>query len=289
MDRLDIEVAIGSISEPGLIPFQNKKEAQTLARKINEYHAKMVSDFPNRYGAFAVLPLPDMESALEEMAYALDVLKLDGVNLLSNYGDEFLGNDVFNTLFDELNRRKAVVHLHPSSPVPAFKRPQYAAIDFMEEFTFNTTRAATNLILGRTLERCPDVKIILAHGGGTLPYLKQRINLSQLFLEKLGIVENLAKPAAEQIGNFYFDTAIATADIALYGVKAITGIPNMLYGSDANYAPETWAEVMNDELANFKGFTTADYADVTIHNAIKLFPRLANLKAFSNDALFSHD
>jgi predicted TIM-barrel fold metal-dependent hydrolase len=275
MDRLEIQVAIGSISEPGLNPFTDKKEARKLARATNEYFAKMITDYPERYGAFAILPLPDIDAALEEISYALDVLKLDGVNMLSNYQDQFLGNTLFNPVFEELNRRNAVIHIHPSAPASSFKRPEFAAVDFMEEFTFNTTRAATNLILGGTMERCRDLRIILSHGGGTLPYLQNRINDSQNILENLKApVPYLEIDARDYMANFYYDTALATGEISLHGVRGITSAAHILFGSDANFAPEDTSRDMISQLIAYEGFDNSMFQDIIQRNALNLFPRL---------------
>ncbi len=99
-----------------------------------------------------ILPLPHVEESIEELKYALDELKLDGVGLLSNYNGHFLGDPIFDELMDELNKRNAVVFIHPSAPVEASPRARFLTADFMAEFTFNTTRAAANLVLSGTID-----------------------------------------------------------------------------------------------------------------------------------------
>ncbi|WP_068503894.1 amidohydrolase family protein [Paenibacillus kribbensis] len=275
MDRLGIQAAIGSISEPGLIPITKKEDAKKNARQVNEFQAEMIQKYPNRFGGFAVIPLPDVDAALEEIRYALDVLKLDGVGLLTNYQEDFLGDPIFDPIFDELNKRQAVVHIHPSSPPASYKRPKYIVADFMIEFTFNTTRATTNLILGGTIERCPDLKIILSHGGGTIPFLKERISSSQLAVEKImgDKIPNLKKNAEEYMKQFYYDTALITAPASLNAIKATTDVSHILYGSDAHYAPEDIEHYMNAQLEQFEGFSKEQLMDVTRNNALELFPR----------------
>lgn len=175
MEQFNIETAVTSISEPATIPFK-RKQAAKIARQVNEYQAQLKRAYPNRFKAFALVPMPHVKETIKEIKYALDVLKLDGIGLLSNYGEDFLGNDVFDPVMQVINERKALVFVHPSSSSKEFKKPQYVFADFIEGFTFNTTRAATNLILSGTVERYPDIKYILAHAGGTLPYLSWRIN-----------------------------------------------------------------------------------------------------------------
>jgi predicted TIM-barrel fold metal-dependent hydrolase len=175
MDELDIDVGVTSISEPATLPFKKAKAAK-VARQVNEYQAQLKRDYPNRFKSFALLPMPHVKETLKEIDYALNVLHLDGVGLLSNYGDDFLGNDKFDIVMQALEQNHANVFIHPSSTSKKFKAPEYIFADFIEEFTFNTTRAASNLIFSGTLERYKNINFILAHAGGTLPYLTWRIN-----------------------------------------------------------------------------------------------------------------
>ncbi|GGG94204.1 amidohydrolase [Staphylococcus pragensis] len=175
MDELNIDVGYTSISEPATIPFKKKKAAK-VARQVNEYQAQLKKDYPDRFKSFALVPMPYVKETIKEIEYALDVLGLDGVGLFSNYGTEFLGNDAFEKVMATLNERHAKVFIHPSSNSADFKPPQYVVADFIQEFTFNTTRAATNLIFSGTLERYPNIKFILAHAGGTLPYIQWRVH-----------------------------------------------------------------------------------------------------------------
>ena len=280
MDRLGIEVGIGSISEPGLIPVANPDVAKKLARSINEFQAEMIAKYPKRFGGFAFLPLPHVEDAVEELKYALDELKLDGVGLLSNYNGHFLGDPIFDELMDELNKRNAVVFIHPSAPIEASPRARFLTADFMAEFTFNTTRAAANLVLSGTIERCPNIKFILAHAGGTLPYLKWRIGQSyrsakvwmndSLVSERW---ETLTKEPEEYISNFYFETAISTQPATFEALKDTTDPSHILFGSDAHYAPEDWTKEMIERISDYPNFDDKTIEDISRNNALELFPR----------------
>ncbi len=141
MDRQGIATAIVSISEPGVY-FGNVALARDLARQINEFSARLVADHPQRFGAFAVLPLPDGNAALRELEYALDTLKLDGIGLLTNYRGTYLGDDALDALFAELNRRQVVAFIHPSTP-PSKDQPTFGLPPSLYEFTFDTTRTAS--------------------------------------------------------------------------------------------------------------------------------------------------
>lgn len=198
MDKLEIDIGCTSISEPATIPFK-KKDAVKVARKVNEFQAQLKKDYPNRFKSFALVPMPHVKETIKEIKYALDVLQLDGVGLFSNYGESFLGNDEFEDVMSILNDRHAKVFIHPSSNTSKFKAPQYVVADFIEEFTFNTTRAASNLIFSGTLERYPNIKFILAHAGGTLPYLQWRIH-NTLETQKY-IAQDVKDRASSLIGN----------------------------------------------------------------------------------------
>lgn len=275
MERLGIQVAIGSISEPGLNPITDIEQAKKIAREVNEFQAETISKYPDRFGGFALLPLPDIDAALEEIRYALDELNLDGIGLLTNYQEHFLGDPIFTPIFEELNKRKAIAYIHPSAPPLSYVRPKYIKADFMIEFTFNTTRAATNLILGGTLECCPDIKFILSHGGGTIPFLKERISESQRTLEKMlgDKIHHLEKGANEYMKQFYYDTALITAPASLNAIKETTDTSHILYGSDAHYAPEESEHHMNKQLEQFEGFTENELTNIMRNNALELFPR----------------
>lgn len=275
MDRLGIEVGIGSISDPGLIPL-NEQDRKGTARKINEFQADLISKYPNRFGGFALLPLPNIANAIEELKYALDDLKLDGVGLLSNYNEHFLGDPIFEELMNELNKREAIVFIHPSAAPKNMPRPQFLTVDFMAEFTFNTTRAAANLVLSGTMERYPNIKFILAHAGGTLPYLKWRIGQSYRWMKETLDEHDyvkLTKEPEDYIAGFYFETAISTQPASFEALKDTTEESHILFGSDAHYAPENWSKKMVERLESYQNFSNSQVKNIERNNALRLFKR----------------
>jgi predicted TIM-barrel fold metal-dependent hydrolase len=170
MDRNGIATAMLSVSSPG-VHFGNDDAARGLARSVNEFAARTAHDHRGRFGTFASLPLPNVDAALEEISYSLDELEVDGFVMLTNYAGSYLGDEKFDPVFDELNRRNAIVFIHPTSP-PCW---EHIALGFprpMIEFPFDSTRAVTNLAMSGTLDRCPNVRIIVPHAGGTLPSLR---------------------------------------------------------------------------------------------------------------------
>ena len=176
MDSWHIRAAITSLT-PRVV-LKNINRLRDVSRDCNEFQARMAQDHPSRLGAFALLPLPDVDGTLEEISYALDVLRLDGVGLFSSVNDRYLGDPSFDPVFDELNRRKAVVFIHPTH----CEAPEHTGLHappFVVEYVFDTTRAIVNLVFTGTLKRCPDICFIVAHGGGAVPFLAQRIAMME--------------------------------------------------------------------------------------------------------------
>jgi predicted TIM-barrel fold metal-dependent hydrolase len=151
MDDAGTQVALGSISTPG-VHMGDDAAARVLARRVNEFGAKLIQERPDRFGSWAALPLPDVDGSLLELEYALDTLKLDGIVLFSNARGIYLGDKRFKPLFDELERRRAVVFVHPtSSPDPAAHT--LGLPDSLIDFTADTTRAIAQLHYGGTFAR----------------------------------------------------------------------------------------------------------------------------------------
>jgi predicted TIM-barrel fold metal-dependent hydrolase len=173
MDSHNIQACVLSLSAPGL-DFASPDLAMNLARTINIQFAEIIRDHPTRFGAFALLPLPNVEAALQEIAYALDVLKLDGVGLFTNYEGVYLGDLKFAPILDELHRRKAVVFVHPTKP-PCSDKLTLGYPAPMLEYPFDTTRMVLSLLDTDTLDRCNHIRFIICHGGGALPLLIHRI------------------------------------------------------------------------------------------------------------------
>ncbi len=286
MERQNIATAICSISEPAVYPVCeiDIQKARTLARKTNEAMAEMIQKYPSKFGAFAVLPLPDVDDALQEIEYALDVLKLDGIGFVSNYHDEYLGNKLFDEIFAELQKRKAVAYVHPSVPPKNFVRPQFMPLDYFEEFTFCTTRAATNLILSGTMERCPDVKLFFSHMGGVFPYLRWRLTACHaaavenpnlpLSAEQRKAYESLQKPFYEYMAQYYYDIALSSQNISYYALEQINPC-HVCYGSDAFFATPWLSEYGEEGLLRRYGNDREKYYAIARGNAEKVFPRFA--------------
>ena len=265
MDRHAITTAITSISEPGIY-FGDETFRRDLARRCNEFSAQLIREYPQRFGAFAILPLPDMNAALRELEYALDTLKLDGVVLLSSVDGRYPGDPLFDELFIELNRRKAVVFLHPTVPI-INRELKLDLPPFLIEFVFDTTRAVTNLLYSGTLERCPEIRFIVAHAGGTVPYLAYRISMGQIMLS------GVPQGALTYLKKLYYDTALSANPNALRSLQELVDASHILFGSDYPYAPELTLLLFVQGMQNFEGFDDQERKAIERESALSLFPR----------------
>jgi 6-methylsalicylate decarboxylase len=269
MEEQGIAVVMTSISAPGVY-FGDTGFARDLARRCNEISARLVSDHPRQFGAFAVLPLPDVEGALKELEYAIDTLSLDGVVLLTSIGDQYLGDPAFDPLFEELNRRKLVVYTHPNIP-PGSDVPKLSWPAPLMEFVFDTTRAVVNLILNGTLERYPDIPIILSHAGGAVPYIAGRIALAEPFLKEIA-----PKGVIAYLKGLYYDTALSATPYALPCLRILADPTHIVFGSDYPFAgePEFLMGKTAEALHHYGGFEDEELLAVERNNALRLFPRL---------------
>lgn len=266
MDKHGVRTAVLSISTPG-IWFGDVAQSRRLSRQVNEYAADMVRNYPGRFGSFAALPLPDVDGSLMELAYALDTLKADGIGLLSSYGDKWLGDPAFAPVLDELNRRKAVVYVHPNSPACCANLMSYVP-PFFTEFTQDTNRTILSLIFSGTTRRLPDIRFIFSHAGGTIPMLAGRIdqlaNNAPVFKAKLpdGIDYELKR--------FFYEIANSANKPAIAALTSAVPMSQIMFGSDFPLVP---IPLTAGGLAKL-GFSAADLGALSRDNAIALLPRL---------------
>jgi predicted TIM-barrel fold metal-dependent hydrolase len=263
MEEGGVATSIMSISDPG-VHFGDSSAARALARECNEFAAKVVRDHPARFGFFAVLPLPDVEGALAEAAYALDTLKADGIGMLSSYEGKYLGNPAFAPLMDELNRRRAVVYCHPYCAACGAQATLTDAQNRGVEFVFDTTRTILSLLQTATVARCPDINFIWSHGGGTVPYITSRLN---------GAGSKLPKGVTYELQKFYYDTAQAFNPYTLPSFKKFVPVSQILFGTDYPLGGGSAAIVSKGLIAD-GGFTATELRAIDRENALRLLPRL---------------
>lgn len=271
MDGLEIETAMLSVSSPST-HFLPEAERPAMCRAINDEGARLAKAHPGRFGLFASLPLPDVDAALTEIAHAFDDLGADGVILESNIGGMYLGDPKLAPVFAELNRRKAVVFLHPTSPAC------YEAVGLgrpapLLEFPLDTTRTIIDLLYNRTLQTNPDIKLIVPHGGAALPTLIARI---ATFANVPFINPRPASEAEvfETLARLYYDVALSGHQVPFAALRAIAPMSQILFGSDWPFTPD-FGVARNVSFLDALGLSDADAAALARGNAERLFPRLS--------------
>lgn len=270
MDEHRVASAILSFTSPGIY-YGDLAQTRDLARQCNDYLAGLAADHPGRFGGFAFLPLPDVDASLVELARVLDKLKLDGITLLTSVDERYIGHPDFEPLYEELNRRRVVTFIHPCYP-PGTEARGWNIPRMIIDYPFETTRVAANLILNGVMERHPDIPFILAHAGGTLPFLAHRI---AIFERRTPLQENYSQDVFSYIKRFYFDTALSGDKVQLDALSSIADPSHILFGTDYPYVAEEVAAAETAGFDSYGGFDEAAFAAVNRGNAEKLFPRFA--------------
>ncbi|KAH8817241.1 hypothetical protein F5884DRAFT_778844 [Xylogone sp. PMI_703] len=280
MEDAGIKKSYLSVSSPGVTFEGDISKAKVLARRANEFVAGLQKRHPGKFGSFAALPMPDVNGCLEEIAYSLDVLKADGFTMLSSYRGVYLGDKVLKPIFKELNRRKAKVFLHPTTPCPCVAgNPQpfkpLSLPNPVLEFFFDAARAVVDLIVSGTVTSNPDITFIIPHCGGVLPPLIDRFTF---FSSKILLSGDGPTITAEEIQNilrnrFYYDLAGFSMGNQIHGLLRWTGPSQLLYGTDFPYTPAegiAYQAVTMDQEAK-KLWSTEEIEGVYFKNAEKLF------------------
>jgi predicted TIM-barrel fold metal-dependent hydrolase len=272
MDEAGIDVAMLSISTPG-VHVGDDARARSLARRCNEFAARLVQSRPDRFGSFAALPLPDVDGALEELSYALDVLTLDGVLLFSNVQGIYLGDPRLEPVFTELERRAATVFVHPN-PSPDPVAHSLGLPDSLIDFTADTTRAVAGMLYSNRFARTSNVKYIFSHAGGTIPYLAGRFGI----VDEMRVIPgaDARRTAAETFRGLYWDTALAFGDPVLHMLRSVVGLDHVMFGSDYPYFRRDLAVSGIAALKRTQALAPSEREAVLSANALTLFPRLAD-------------
>jgi 6-methylsalicylate decarboxylase len=276
MGQLGIDAAVASPS-PGVYWGGDTGFAVKLARETNEFIADVARDDPEHFGGFATMPLPDVDAALRELDYALDTLGMDGVVLYSSAGDRYLGDRSYDPFFEELERREAIVFIHPTTIPPGADATGLTIPFGVAEFTFDTTRAITNMLYNGTLERYPSIRYIVSHAGGTIPYLAWRI-AGASFLPELRDRAPKTDPLA-LLQKLYYDTALSTSEFVFGALKEFVPVSQVLFGSDFPYVPPAVLEAEKHGIENSNVLDDQDRAAINRGNALQLFPKFARTPA----------
>jgi 6-methylsalicylate decarboxylase len=267
MDRAGVARAFTSLTTPAVGPWVGDAGARRrLARECNEYAARLVADHPGRFGMFAALPMPDVDASLGEIAYALDTLHADGIALLTSYRESWLGDAAFAPLLDELNRRRAVVYTHPTTP-PGCLGLLPAIPESVIEYATDTSRTIASVVFSGTAARCPQVQMIFSHAGGTMPFLIERF--TRLPTLRPELAPRVPDGVLHELRRFHYDIAQSAHPMALGSLLQIVSVSQVLFGTDF---PFRTSEEHVTALAAC-GFTAAQVLAIERDNALRLLPR----------------
>ena len=267
MDEHEIATGVLSLSTPG--PHMgDDAEARVLAKQVNERLAQMMTNRPDRFGMFASVPLPDIDGSLEAIRYAYDELSTDGVVLMASNNGRYLGDAAFDEVMAELDRRSALVFIHPG---PLAGPPVAGLHPVLTDLLLDTVRAAVNMVLRGFPKRFPNLKIILSHGGGFLPYAAYRTaNLAPIIDARWDYEEVL-----DGLSSFYFDTALSSSPSSLPSLLEFARPGRVLFGSDWPYCLDKSVTFFANHLDRYDGLDAAGHAAINRTNAEVLLPRLA--------------
>ncbi len=265
MDKNGIATGIASVGNPG-VWFGDVAEARRLSRLANEGMAKIASDHPGRFGVFAALALPDVEGSLKEIEYAFDTLNVDGVHLLTSYGDKWPGDAAFDPVFAELNRRKAIVFIHPTGPDCCSVLNTGAPPSIME-LPFDEARAIGSLVFNGTIAKYREIRFIFTHAGGPMPVLSARM---EQLMRRPTIAERNPDGILATLRTLYFDVANSTVSPpAMAALLAFAKPDHIFFGTDYPYVDMEKTVGGLDHL----GLSAETLIAVNRGNAVKLFPK----------------
>lgn len=265
MDRNKIATVICSVSNPG-VWFGDQERGRRLARACNEYTARLMGDYPGRFGLFASLPLPDTEGSLAEISHAFDVLGANGIGLFTSYGDKWLADPSFSPVFKELNRRKAVVYVHPAPPsccVGLFPNIPSALL----EYPIDTARTMLQWIMTKSALLYPDIRLIFSHAGGLMMAGVGRLQILAETQTSIGLPDNF--PA--EIAKFYYEISSSADAVTMSTLLSYAPVSHVLLGTDSPFIGP-----MAPNLAQLEklGLSKVDLDAIERSNAKALMPAL---------------
>jgi predicted TIM-barrel fold metal-dependent hydrolase len=271
MDRGGVAIAVLSLPHSVQIWPGNVRAGRGLARDWNEFMRKMASDHPGRFGMFAALPILDIDGSLLEVEYALDTLKADGIALMTNIGDKWLGDTYYAPIFEELNRRNAVLYTHPVAPnccrgiIEEFN-------DSVIEYGADTTRAMGKVLYGGAAARYPNIRFIFSHAGGTLPYTAYRF-IRHYRNARPEVKAGMPEGIVVALNKFHYDTANCANIYAMSSFTKLVSISQLMFGTDFPFGNAAH-DVRG--LVEDCGFSDADLEAIFGGNASRLLPRLSS-------------
>jgi len=259
MERMGISGALLSLPISG---------PQDVIRKINSSLADLYNFNPAKYGMLASLPMANIDAALAEIDFAIHQLRADGFILPTNYQGIYLGSESLVPVLSELNRQNAVVLIHPTQPagdnLPTFDRDLS-----VYEYPLETTRSVMDLVYKNRLAQFPNIKWIISHAGGAIPYLAYRLSIAA---EWNGITQTPAE-INSSLKSLYFDLALSTSPAVFSSLQQLVTSDHILFGTDFPLRFEQYVSGSMDEVNCFKGFTPIDKSFIFSETAQSLFAR----------------
>ncbi len=267
MDRSGIATSLTSLIQPAMA-IGEVETNRRLSREANEYAAKLARDYPGRFGSYATIPFTDTAGALKEIEYALDTLQAEGFCLMTSYSGKYLGDPAFFPVLEELNRRKAIVYVHPLAPQCCAAILPDVSVGTIE-YAVDSTRTMASLVFGGGAAKYPDIRWIFSHSGGTTPFLLSRFIRQEQDM-KGEAIKRMPNGVMHEYRRFYYETAQGNHPGALDALMRMVPISQVLYGTDFPY--RDGAEV-NEGLANYR-FSASERMAIERGNALRLMPRL---------------
>jgi 6-methylsalicylate decarboxylase len=271
MERQGIATAVASIVPS--VHWGDQEAATRLARYSNDYLAEVVQKDSAHFGGLGTLPLPDMAESLKEMRRIFDELKLDGLILFSSQANQYLGDPAHEELYQELDRRRAVVLVHPTTAPPGATVPKITVPWGIVEFIADTSRAVSNLLYNGVLERYPNIRFIVSHAGGAVPYIALRMAFSE---QIPGMRDNVPKGTMHYLRRLYYDTTLSTSEQVLAALGQFAPKSQVLFGSDYPLVPENVVNSQGSMLEASKVLDDETRRAIYRDNAVALFPRFSS-------------
>ncbi|MGH9764848.1 MAG: amidohydrolase family protein [Blastocatellia bacterium] len=271
--ELGIDIAIWLPFSGSGIYVKDDASTRYLTETTNEAIAALAANAPKKFGFYAILPLPNVAASLKQMEYALDSLHADGIAFLSTQDGLYIGDPAFEDLYAEMNRRSVMAFVHPARPT--YPEPLKVPPAFIE-YTFETTRVAVNLIYNGVMKRYPNIKWVLAHAGGALPYLPMRLEALQGDdVQKPTFLERVPEGYLPYLERFYYDVAMAGAAGPIFALTAITDSSHIFYGSDWPYVPKKYIVEQVVRMKQMPQFAGDRLPDMERENALHHFRRFS--------------
>ena len=259
MDRFGITGSLLSIPESGTVD---------VVRMMNNMLAEAANKAPKRYGLLASLPYQDANDTLKEIEYATDTLHVDGFALVSNYAGIYISDDRFDVVLEELNRRSAVVFLHPGNPA-GDNLPLFGRNVSVYEFPFDTSRAIMDLVYTGKIQRYPNIRWIIAHAGGAVPYLAYRLSIAK----EWGAISQSPEEILGTLKSFYFELALSSSPYVFPVLKRLAGASHILFGTDYPMRPASGILPSMQQLNDTVDFNEDETNLIFSETSQSLFPR----------------